>query len=52
MARKIVEVCNLPHSELLNIGIKGQEFVLREKNNIKQASRIIELISSRDAIGE
>ncbi|WP_312470576.1 glycosyltransferase [Neobacillus sp.] len=46
LARKIIEVCEMPSEDLFNFGIKAQEFVLKEKNKNKQTERIIKLISN------
>lgn len=42
---KIQEILSLDTNELLSFGTKAKEFVLREKNNIKQTKRIISLIN-------
>lgn len=44
IAGKIHEVLNKPTEELLDFGNKAREFMLKEKNNIVQAKKIIGLI--------
>lgn len=44
MAEKILEICKKDPSELKDFGKKAQRFVIEEKNNIKQAKRIIEML--------
>lgn len=46
MARKIRDVMNLPESDLTEMGTRARLFVTEEKNNVKQAKRIIELAES------
>lgn len=42
LAKKIDEVLSLPMSSLVEKGRKAREFVMREKNSVKQAERFIE----------
>lgn len=44
MAEKIVEVCEKSSQELSIFGTKAQKYILEEKNNIKQARRIIKML--------
>lgn len=44
-AKSLEEVLAKPNEELLQMGKKAREFVLCEKNNVKQARRIIDLIN-------
>jgi glycosyltransferase involved in cell wall biosynthesis len=44
MAKIIERILKVPKEELHAKGAAAKEFVLREKNNIRQASRIIEMI--------
>lgn len=44
MAKTLERVLSLPPQELQAKGMAAREFVLREKNNVVQAKRIIELI--------
>lgn len=44
-AESLEEVLSKPTDELLFMGEKAREYVLREKNNVKQARRIIDLIN-------
>jgi glycosyltransferase involved in cell wall biosynthesis len=39
-AHKLNEILSLPHEELKQKGLKAQEFVLKNKNNIIQSQRI------------
>lgn len=45
-ANKIREVLSLSDEEIDNKGIQAQAFVYREKNNVKQAARLISLIQT------
>jgi hypothetical protein len=45
---KLTNLSNLPKEELFNKGNKAREFVLQEKNNVKQAKRVIELLYSME----
>lgn len=45
LARRITEVCEMDSDERLTIGKKAKEFVLREKNQICQTRKILDLIS-------
>lgn len=45
MVNKILEVCNKDYRELDAFGERAQKFVLKEKNNVKQSKRIIELLN-------
>ena len=44
MAEKTVEVCEKSSQELSIFGTKAQKYILEEKNNIKQARRIIKML--------
>ena len=48
MAKTLERILELPKEELHAKGAAAKEFVLREKNNIRQASRILELIENMD----
>ncbi|MGB9612869.1 MAG: glycosyltransferase, partial [Candidatus Margulisiibacteriota bacterium] len=48
MAKTLDRILKLPKEELHAKGAAAKEFVLREKNNVVQAKRIIEMI--RDAV--
>lgn len=45
IASKIMEVCEKPQSELNNFGEKARQFVLKNKNCIVQAKKIIDMIN-------
>lgn len=44
LARKLVEVCEMPASELLKRGKIANEFIVKEKNPMVQCKKIIDLI--------
>ena len=44
MARTLEHVLSLPKEELHAKGAAAKEFVLREKNNVVQTKRIVEMI--------
>ena len=44
LKNKISEISNLPKEELISFGNKAKEFVHKEKNNFKQAKKIIDFI--------
>lgn len=44
MAKKIIEVCETDYKVLLKFGKNARDFVIREKNNIKQAERMIKML--------
>lgn len=44
MAAAIMEVCSKSASELTTFGNAAQQFVMNEKNNVKQAESIVELL--------
>jgi glycosyltransferase involved in cell wall biosynthesis len=48
MAKTLERILELPKEELHAKGAVAKEFVLREKNNIRQASRILELVENMD----
>ena len=53
IVKTLKEVLNKSSEELHEIGFRAKEFVIKEKNNINQAEKIIELIkitNSRDVI--
>ena len=45
-AQRLIELSNLSEQELLFFGHQARRFVLKYKNNISQAGRILELIKS------
>lgn len=46
MKNKIIEICEKPQSELDAFGKAASEFILNEKNEKKQAKKIVDLINS------
>ena len=45
MAKKITEVLSIPEKELRKKGASAREFVLKEKNNISQAKKLLDFIN-------
>lgn len=43
---KLIEIADMDKKKLDEVGIKAREFVLTNKNNTVQASRIVEMINS------
>lgn len=48
LKESIINICSKPKDELRKFGAKAQDFVIKEKNNIVQAKRIIDLISTKE----
>lgn len=46
MCNRIVDICEKSTKELYELGQKAREFVNKEKNGIKQAKKILDLLSS------
>lgn len=46
IVKALKEVLNKPSDELHEMGLRAKEFVIREKNNVNQAEKIIKLIKS------
>ena len=44
LARKIMEVCDLPIEERIAIGERAREFILKEKNPQKQCKKIVDMM--------
>lgn len=44
LARKIVEVCELPLEQRLAIGKRAREFILKEKNPQRQCKKIVDMM--------
>ncbi|MFA6308349.1 MAG: glycosyltransferase [Clostridia bacterium] len=44
LKNRIIEVCEKSDEELLNFGQKAKDFVLKEKNNVVQANRVINML--------
>ncbi len=47
MANKIVEICEQDEANLANFGRAARDFVINEKNNIKQARKIVDLLKQQ-----
>ena len=45
LKHKIIEVCSLSDQTLLEFGQNARKWVLEEKNNIKQAQKVKELLT-------
>ena len=46
MKNKIIEVCEKSQSELETFGKAASKFILEEKNEMKQAKKIVDMINS------
>lgn len=44
LASKLIEICELPQHERIEIGRRGRDFVLEEKNAKKQTKKILDLL--------
>lgn len=44
LSKEIIKICNMSDDERSAIGAKAKDFVIKNKNKIKQAQKIIELI--------
>lgn len=45
LAKKLVEVCEMPKSELCEFGRQASAFILKEKNPIVQCQKIVDIIN-------